>query len=384
MSNSIQHLLTFLFISLLTVSACGSKEDQALDEGQPIDLVEQTLDHQHEDTCFHQDDDSSDSSAFAVQKESDLNLVTPENADFGFSFDVEWVNVSDSWKEALEASIADIQAIAKNPDFYNSIRNVGNYTCIAGAVRDRTGTKDALEVADYIANTHVKVRLRTYYNGWSSAKGSTTGNLISFNRKYSASRHAALTNTLFHEMLHVAGFGHCGKNNPRTSPELPTSVPYMVGGIIESHDNQLHAQPLPPTPEVQPEPDNTPEPTPPEVQPEPDNTPEPTPPEVQPEPESKPNINLEEATFTQSKYRPWYSSSYQYKLKLTVDYTQLEQVASITFKLPNSTLQPKTIETSRAVNGDFAWNFKSTKVYSSVSILATLKNGDIIEIEKDF
>lgn len=235
-------IFTLIILTALALTACGNQDENrglAGDDDGQLEVVNGG--HDHDGSCFHSDDAAEGEAieTYRFQKEADMNLVTPDNNDFGFSFEVSWQNVSTSWRKALEKSIADINVMVKDPDFYNTLRNVSAYSCIAGSTGDRTGTENSLAVADYIANAHVKVKLKTYY-AWSQAKGKTGGNTISFNRRYSGRGHAALTSTLFHELLHVSGFGHCGKNNPRKYSILRTSVPYTAGSIVENYVTNIN------------------------------------------------------------------------------------------------------------------------------------------------
>ncbi len=214
---------------LLLTASCGLKNEDPTSTPQ-----KDVKGHIHEGEnviCLH---DHHNEKAHLVSAEDDVEAQD-------FQYDIEYMSsMTSKYRKKLDKARDLISQVIAMPEFYDAIANVPEYTCIAGSVSDRTGVENSEEAAAYIHDAEITVRVGTYWS-FSRAKAKAYSNIVKFNRRYSNRKLKFITNTLFHEMLHVAGFGHCGKNNPRRYTYLYDSVPYKVGDIMQQFIEPLLA-----------------------------------------------------------------------------------------------------------------------------------------------
>jgi hypothetical protein len=87
------------------------------------------------------------------------------------------------------------------------------------------------EIASEIERSFFKFNIKTDVLG-DRVTAHTIGTTITLNSNFEQSE-LEWSNTIFHEMLHVIGFGHCGKNNPRIYKKILKSVPYLGGDYMQ-------------------------------------------------------------------------------------------------------------------------------------------------------
>lgn len=87
------------------------------------------------------------------------------------------------------------------------------------------------EIIQKIQDSHFEIIIQADTLG-DRVTASTTDNIITINQNFKQDNFS-WTNTLFHEMLHTIGFGHCGHNNPRIYRKILRSVPYLGGDMME-------------------------------------------------------------------------------------------------------------------------------------------------------
>ena len=141
-------------------------------------------------------------------------------------------NVKGKHKQKLMEASKRLNLILETVDFRRLIYSFPNITCLAPDPNDGTNARTKEEVISYLEEVQVNPVIRMYssMNPFSSTTAVTTGNSIKINRKKMNRSVNDIANTLFHEYLHVAGFGHCGDN--RRNELTSQSIPYLLGDWV--------------------------------------------------------------------------------------------------------------------------------------------------------
>lgn len=92
-------------------------------------------------------------------------------------------------------------------------------------------SKNSEIIASEIENSYFRFNIQTAVLG-DHVTAQTIGSTITLNSNFDQTQ-LQWVNTIFHEMLHVIGFGHCGKNNPRIYRKILKSVPYLGGDYMQ-------------------------------------------------------------------------------------------------------------------------------------------------------
>lgn len=117
-------------------------------------------------------------------------------------------------------------------DWQKEIDKIESFTCLAPDPFDNSGVTSKHDLPHYLRGVSLEVNV-TLYRPWNrNTIAKRVGNTISFAKRYMRREIEPIANTLFHELLHVAGFSHCGDNS---NNELTRqSVPYVLGDLIEN------------------------------------------------------------------------------------------------------------------------------------------------------
>lgn len=141
-------------------------------------------------------------------------------------------NMSQKLRANIDDAIILIEDIVSRDEYWERMKQVDKFTC----VDDNTPT------IDDIRHMQIEFHIQGYWH-WnifsSTVKAKTEGNIISFNKRAGARTVPAIANTLFHEMTHVAGIGHCGLNDISKYPHIKEAIPYVMGEILQEMIEEL-------------------------------------------------------------------------------------------------------------------------------------------------
>jgi hypothetical protein len=132
------------------------------------------------------------------------------------------INVDKNLDEKITKALELIERGLQEPSFYQKIAETKKFTCL---------TMPHDQVLKIIQESTFEIELVSEKLS-DVVTASTTESTITLNHDYEQNVQA-WSNTLFHEMLHVIGFSHCGLNNPRIFRHILKSVPYKVGDYME-------------------------------------------------------------------------------------------------------------------------------------------------------
>lgn len=133
------------------------------------------------------------------------------------------IDVNPEMEDRIVKILDLIEMGLEQDELYTLIGGVARYSC--------TKETPSYAVAKNIRASNFNLVIESAVLG-SRVTASTSSRAITINEIYNQSL-TSWTNTLFHEMLHVIGYGHCGKNDPRFHPKILKSVPYMAGDMME-------------------------------------------------------------------------------------------------------------------------------------------------------
>lgn len=133
------------------------------------------------------------------------------------------INVPESMEKMIIQSLQYIEQGLTRESLYKKIDDTKNFTCLFHMEKN--------EVAPFIRTVQFDFNILSAKLG-DSVTASTTGNNVTINHNYKQGT-KNWSNTLFHEMLHVVDFSHCGYNSPRWHKKILRSVPYLVGDYME-------------------------------------------------------------------------------------------------------------------------------------------------------
>ena len=132
------------------------------------------------------------------------------------------INVEKNLYEKITKALDLIERGLEEPNFYQKIAETKKFTCL-------TIPED--QILKTIQESPFEIELQSEKLS-DVVTASTSSNIITLNHAYDQNVQE-WSNTLFHEMLHVIGFSHCGLNNPRLFRFILKSVPYKVGDYME-------------------------------------------------------------------------------------------------------------------------------------------------------
>lgn len=138
------------------------------------------------------------------------------------------INVDQNLYKKIVSALDLIERGLEEPSFYQKIADTKKFTCL-NMPQD--------QVLKTIQESPFEIELLSEKLS-DVVTASTTANTITLNHDYEQSVQS-WSNTLFHEMLHVIGFSHCGLNNPRIFKFILKSVPYKVGDYMEETISKL-------------------------------------------------------------------------------------------------------------------------------------------------
>lgn len=139
------------------------------------------------------------------------------------------ITLPPAMEKMVMESLQYIETGLTRETFYQKIANNQNYTCLYHM--------DQMAVAPFIKTVQFDFTIKGDVLG-DSVTASTTKSVVTINTNYKQTT-KNWSNTLFHEMLHVVGFSHCGYNNPRFHKKILRSVPYQVGDYMEEEIESL-------------------------------------------------------------------------------------------------------------------------------------------------
>jgi hypothetical protein len=132
------------------------------------------------------------------------------------------ININQNLYEKISKALDLIERGLEQPSFYQKIADTKKFTCL---------TIPHDQVLKKIQESSFEIELQSEKLS-DVVTASTSYDVITLNHDYEQSVQD-WSNTLFHEMLHVIGFSHCGLNNPRIFRYILKSVPYKVGDYME-------------------------------------------------------------------------------------------------------------------------------------------------------
>lgn len=132
------------------------------------------------------------------------------------------VNVAEEM-EPMIFSTLDLITIGLSSDYlYLKFKETSKFKCTS---------KNSESIAKEIEDSYFRFNIHTAVLG-DRVTAHTIGSTITLNSNFEQSE-LEWSNTIFHEMLHVIGYGHCGKNNPRIYRKILKSVPYLGGDYMQ-------------------------------------------------------------------------------------------------------------------------------------------------------
>lgn len=152
---------------------------------------------------------------------------------YSFEFEVKYHrNVKKKNKARLQKAINTLNKVLSAIDFHQLVYSFDTINCLSKEEGDHTGLTTRDEIIEYLESAKVKATFRMYSTLSWRTTAKRDGNVIRFNRMKMKRGNNALANTVFHELLHIAGFGHCNDNsrNDRTN----NTIPYLLGDTIQS------------------------------------------------------------------------------------------------------------------------------------------------------
>jgi uncharacterized protein YjaZ len=129
---------------------------------------------------------------------------------------------------ALEGIEMVKEAINKD-EFWNQVEEELNEIEEFSCLEDGLTSEEAFKKARH---SKVKFTLSAYRTLSPSTNAVRIGSTIKLNKFKKNRSSKAWASTLIHEMMHVAGFGHCGLNDRSKHPHILDSVPYVVGDVM--------------------------------------------------------------------------------------------------------------------------------------------------------
>lgn len=132
------------------------------------------------------------------------------------------ININQNLYEKISKALDLIERGLEQPSFYQKIADTKKFTCL---------TIPHDQVLKKIQESSFEIELQSEKLS-DVVTASTSYDVITLNHDYEQTVQD-WSNTLFHEMLHVIGFSHCGLNNPRIFRYILKSVPYKVGDYME-------------------------------------------------------------------------------------------------------------------------------------------------------
>ncbi len=149
-------------------------------------------------------------------------LTSASSSSMEFNYEID-SNLNGKLRDNVEIAIKNIQRILVDDEYWERVNEVDSFTC----------TDETTPSIQEIRQMKIEFKLRKYWHFKKKVKAKTVGKTISLNSRAGARTPEALSNTIFHEMLHVAGLGHCGVNNISKYPYIKDSIPYTLGSILE-------------------------------------------------------------------------------------------------------------------------------------------------------
>lgn len=139
--------------------------------------------------------------------------------------------VSKSHKQKINKASVLLKQALLEIYFDSVVYSFPQINCLSLAEGDHTGLSSREDVIEYLKNIKVTANIKTYFTLSRSTTAKRDGNTIYFAKHQMNRSEKSIANTLFHELLHVAGFGHCNDNNRNERTE--NTIPYLLGDFIE-------------------------------------------------------------------------------------------------------------------------------------------------------
>lgn len=161
-----------------------------------------------------------------------LLLITTSSLALAFEFEIEFdKKVSLTHKRVIQDSAKMLKDGLKKVDFHSLIYSFPVINCLSKAEGDHTGLTTRDDIIQYLSTLKIKAKIKTYFTLSRRTTAKRDGNRIYFAKHKMKRGNKAIANSLFHELLHVAKFGHCNKNSRNHQTE--NTIPYLLGDYIE-------------------------------------------------------------------------------------------------------------------------------------------------------
>ncbi|MCP4915065.1 MAG: hypothetical protein GY909_18245 [Oligoflexia bacterium] len=132
-------------------------------------------------------------------------------------------NLKGQLRANVDKALENVERVLSDEYFWSKVSEVESFTC----------TDEKTPSIEDIRRMKIKFHLKGYWHIKKKVKAKTVGSTVSLNKRAGARTVNALSNTIFHEVLHVAGIGHCGVNSISRYPHIQNSIPYVLGRMLE-------------------------------------------------------------------------------------------------------------------------------------------------------
>jgi predicted Zn-dependent protease len=142
-------------------------------------------------------------------------------------------SVTPEYRARIDGMFKRIYEVIETPEFQEKVLAY-DYTCFKQNSLPSEVTNNQ-EILEYLESAQNYMVIKLYDAGAGiNASTNPYTQTVSINRKNLEWRKdSSVANTLFHEALHVIGFGHCNKNNIKLYPWIQRSIPYKLGDFLE-------------------------------------------------------------------------------------------------------------------------------------------------------
>jgi plasmid maintenance system killer protein len=138
-------------------------------------------------------------------------------------------NFNSTFRKKIEKSLDMLEQALNEEALWDEFIKIEKLECLEAPF------KDAQDVVNFLRNKKVTFYMKSFYKPFSATNAVRKGKTVRLNSWKTKRSSLAWANTIFHEALHVAGFGHCGKNDRSRYPQITNAVPYRFGDILEEY-----------------------------------------------------------------------------------------------------------------------------------------------------